>query len=49
MGGKTASTLNLKIIRIVPERGLIFVNGSVPGATNGTIQIRKTKRRGGRT
>jgi large subunit ribosomal protein L3 len=49
MGGKTASTLNLEVIRIVPERGLVFVNGSVPGPTSGTVRIRKTKRRGGRT
>ena len=49
MGGKTASTLNLKIVRIVPERGLLFVYGSVPGASNGAIRVRKTKRRGGRT
>ncbi len=45
MGGKNASTLNLEIIQIQPERGLVFVNGSVPGATSGLIQIRQTKRR----
>lgn len=45
MGGKTASSLNLEIIRIQPERGLIFVNGSVPGADRGLIKIRQTKRR----
>lgn len=45
MGGKTASTLNLEIIRIQPERGLIFVNGSVAGADRGLIKIRRTKRR----
>ncbi len=48
MGGKTASTLNLEIVRIMPERGLVFVNGSVPGSTDGLIHIRKTKRRDGR-
>ena len=44
MGGKTASTINLEVIRIQPERGLIFVNGSVPGASTGLIRIRQTKR-----
>lgn len=45
MGGKNASTLNLRIVKLQPERGLIYVGGSVPGATNGLIKIRKTKRR----
>ena len=45
MGGKPASTLNLEIVRIQAERGLIFVNGSVPGATTGLVRIRQTKRK----
>ena len=44
MGGKTASTLNLEIVRVQPERGLVFVNGSVPGATDGLVRIRQTNR-----
>ena len=44
MGGKAASTINLRIVKLQPERGLIYVGGSVPGATNGLIKIRKTKR-----
>ncbi len=44
MGGKNASSLNLEVVRVQPERGLIFVNGSVPGAPDGLIRIRKTKR-----
>lgn len=49
MGGKNTSTLNLEVVRVQPQRGLVFVNGSVPGATNGLIRIRQTKRqsRGG--
>ena len=47
MGGKTKSSLNLEIVRILPERGLIFVNGSVPGSPTGLIRVRQTKRRGG--
>ena len=46
MGGKNVSSLNLEIMKIQPERGLLFVNGSVPGATNGIVKIRQTKRRG---
>jgi large subunit ribosomal protein L3 len=45
MGGKTASTLNLRIVKMQPERGLVYVGGSVPGATDSLIKIRKTKRR----
>ena len=44
MGGKNASTLNLEVVRVQPERGLVFVNGSVPGASDGLIRIRQTKR-----
>lgn len=45
MGGGQASSLNLAIVKIQPERGLVFVNGSVPGATTGLIKIQHTKRR----
>lgn len=44
MGGKNASTLNLEVVRVQPERGLVFVNGSVPGASDGLVRIRQTKR-----
>ena len=47
MGGKAASSLNLEIVLILPERGLIFVNGSVPGPPTGLVRVRQTKRRGG--
>ena len=44
MGGKAASSLNLEVVQIQPERGLVFVNGSVPGASQGIIRIRRSKR-----
>lgn len=46
MGGKTASALNLEIVKLVPERNLVFVHGSVPGHDDAVVRIRKTKRRG---
>ena len=49
MGGKPTSTINLEIVRVQAERGLVFVNGSVPGATTGLIRIRHTKRETGRS
>ena len=48
MGGRTSTSMNLQVIEINPERNLMYVEGSVPGATNGLIQIRQTKRRGGK-
>ncbi len=32
---------NLKVIKILPEKNLILVKGSVPGATGSTILVRK--------
>ena len=48
MGGKTATSMNLQIVDINPDRHLVFVKGSVPGATNSLVKIRQTKRRGGK-
>jgi large subunit ribosomal protein L3 len=44
MGGKAASSVNLEVVRVQPERGLVFVNGSVPGASDGLVRIRQSKR-----
>ncbi len=46
MGGRTRTSMNLQVIEINPERNLVYVEGSVPGATNGVVRIRQTKRRG---
>jgi large subunit ribosomal protein L3 len=32
---------NLKVVKILPEKNLILVKGSVPGATGSTILVRK--------
>lgn len=40
MGNVTVTTQNLKIAKVIPEKGLILVRGSVPGAKNGYVQIR---------
>ena len=44
LGGKRESVRNLEIVKIQPERGLVFVRGGVPGAPNGIIKIRQTTR-----
>lgn len=41
MGGDRVKTLNLKVIKIMPEQNLILLSGSVPGAKNSTIILHK--------
>lgn len=48
MGGRRRTSMNLRVIELNAERNLLYVEGSVPGATNGTVRIRQTKRRGGK-
>jgi large subunit ribosomal protein L3 len=40
MGVERVTTLNLKVVQTDPERGLILVEGAVPGAKGGWIIIR---------
>ncbi|MFV9506526.1 MAG: 50S ribosomal protein L3 [Oscillochloridaceae bacterium umkhey_bin13] len=41
MGGKRVTVQNLEVVEVLPEQNLILVKGSVPGARNGLLQIRK--------
>ena len=43
MGGKRATVRNLKIVQVDPENNLLLVKGSVPGARNGILLIRRAK------
>ena len=40
MGVETVTTQNLKVVRTDVERGLILVEGSVPGHAGGWISVR---------
>lgn len=40
-GGKTVTIENLQVIKIIPEKNLIVVKGSVPGAKSSYLIIRK--------
>jgi len=40
MGDKRVSALNLKVVRVDVERGLLLVKGAVPGATGGDVIVR---------
>jgi large subunit ribosomal protein L3 len=41
MGGDRVKTMNLKVVKIMPEQNLILISGSVPGAKNSTIILQK--------
>lgn len=45
MGGERVTTQNLKVVRTDVERGLIMVEGSVPGAKGGWIMVRDAVKR----
>jgi large subunit ribosomal protein L3 len=40
MGDRRITTQNLKVVRTDVERGLIMIEGAVPGAKGGWIQIK---------
>jgi large subunit ribosomal protein L3 len=39
-GVETVTTLNLQVVRIDAERGLVFIRGAVPGAEGSYVKIR---------
>jgi large subunit ribosomal protein L3 len=42
MGNTRTTTLNLEVARVDAERGLLFVNGSVPGHNNAIVRVRQS-------
>jgi large subunit ribosomal protein L3 len=40
-GGKTVKVLNLQVMKIVPEKNLLVVKGSVPGPNNSYVKIER--------
>ncbi len=50
-GNETVTVLGLEVVDIIPEKGLLLVKGSVPGAPNSVVLIKEsviTKRRKGK-
>ncbi|MDP6347302.1 MAG: 50S ribosomal protein L3 [Dehalococcoidia bacterium] len=43
MGNQRVTTKNLRVVRVDPERNLLLLEGSVPGAPKGLVAIRKAK------
>lgn len=44
MGSERVTTQRLKVIDSRPEENLLFVRGAIPGAANGLIVVRKSKK-----
>jgi len=48
-GNKTSSVLNQRVVKVLPEEGLILIHGGIPGARNALVLVRGAiKRRGGK-
>ncbi len=43
MGGEQVTVRNLKVVGVIPDSNLLLIKGSVPGAINGYLEIRKSK------
>ncbi|MEI6179153.1 MAG: 50S ribosomal protein L3 [Chloroflexales bacterium] len=41
MGGKRVTVQNLEVVEVLADKNLLLVKGSVPGARNGLLQIRR--------
>lgn len=46
MGNDRVTVQNLKVLRVDAERNLLLIEGSVPGAKNGTLMIRRAVKAG---
>jgi large subunit ribosomal protein L3 len=44
MGHQTVTVKHLEVVTADPDRNLLFVEGAVPGARNGLLEISKSKR-----
>ncbi len=43
MGGERVTIRNLEVVGMIPDSNLLLLKGSVPGARNGYVEIRKSK------
>ncbi len=42
MGGVRRTTLNVRIVRVMPEQNLVLLGGSVPGSNGSLVMLRKS-------
>jgi large subunit ribosomal protein L3 len=40
MGNSRVTTLNLEVVKVDPDQGLLFLRGAVPGHTDGIVRVR---------
>ncbi|UII28868.1 50S ribosomal protein L3 [Fulvivirga maritima] len=40
-GGNRVKVINLQVVKIIPEKNLVLISGSVPGANNSTVILEK--------
>lgn len=40
-GGSQVTVKNLKVVKIVPEKNIVFVKGAIPGAVNSIVEVNK--------
>ena len=45
MGAKSRTTQNLRVVKVLPEKNLILVKGSIPGHNGALLTIRPAKKR----
>ncbi len=41
MGNRRVTTLNIQVVEVLTDRNIVLVRGSVPGAKNGLVSIRR--------
>jgi large subunit ribosomal protein L3 len=41
MGGKRVTVQNLEVVKVLPDENLVLLKGSVPGARNGLLMVRR--------
>jgi large subunit ribosomal protein L3 len=44
MGNERVTALNVEVVRVDPDKGLLFVRGGVPGHNNGLVRVRSSVR-----
>ena len=49
MGDERVTVKNLRIFQANAERGVLLIEGSVPGGKNGVVRVTKTGRKGGQS
>jgi large subunit ribosomal protein L3 len=42
MGAVNRTAVNLEVVKILEEDNVILIKGSIPGARNGTVIVRKS-------